>query len=244
MHKVISCSIQAITPLMNSVYQIFLSPEIGLISHDATPLYYPGQYLELLIGDKKYAYSIANYYEYGRLIELHIRVSSKSVSAVKVLNYLESEGMVDANLGLGDCYIKYLPCHPVVFIVGGTGFSQAKSMIEYLFKYNFAHAIYLYWQVYKRADLYLHGLAEAWQLDNPHFCYRPMVSSQSDLGDGSIVTSCKAIIQDVPDISNVSVFASGSPDMVYAYFDTLIDNGANSANFYSDVFAYAPRASA
>ena len=50
-----------------------------------------------------------------------------------------------------------------------------------------------------------------------------------------------AVLEDFTDVSNVTVYVSGGPGMVYATLDAFVARGMPPENMFSDVFAYAPR---
>jgi CDP-4-dehydro-6-deoxyglucose reductase len=51
----------------------------------------------------------------------------------------------------------------------------------------------------------------------------------------------EAVRQDFADLNDLHVYASGSPAMIYATLDALVEAGMDPAQMRADVFAYAPR---
>ncbi len=51
----------------------------------------------------------------------------------------------------------------------------------------------------------------------------------------------EAVREDFADLSSLHVYASGSPAMVYATLDALVEAGMDAHQMRADVFAYAPR---
>ncbi|MCY1188450.1 hypothetical protein D9M73_295610 [compost metagenome] len=51
----------------------------------------------------------------------------------------------------------------------------------------------------------------------------------------------EAICEDMQDLAGIHVYASGSPNMVYATLDALVEAGMDAHQMRADVFAYAPR---
>ena len=51
----------------------------------------------------------------------------------------------------------------------------------------------------------------------------------------------EAVREDISDLAGVHVYASGSPAMVYATLDALVEAGMDAHQMRADVFAYAPR---
>jgi len=51
----------------------------------------------------------------------------------------------------------------------------------------------------------------------------------------------QAVLEDFTDLKHLHVYASGSPVMVYATLDALVEAGMDPHQMRADVFAYAPR---
>ncbi|MNG24791.1 CDP-6-deoxy-delta-3,4-glucoseen reductase [compost metagenome] len=51
----------------------------------------------------------------------------------------------------------------------------------------------------------------------------------------------EAVCEDLNDLAGVHVYASGSPNMIYATLDALVEAGMDAHQMRADVFAYAPR---
>ncbi|MBA4291065.1 MAG: CDP-6-deoxy-delta-3,4-glucoseen reductase, partial [Pseudomonas sp.] len=51
----------------------------------------------------------------------------------------------------------------------------------------------------------------------------------------------EAVREDFADLKALHVYASGSPAMIYATLDALVEAGMDAHQMRADVFAYAPR---
>jgi CDP-4-dehydro-6-deoxyglucose reductase len=51
----------------------------------------------------------------------------------------------------------------------------------------------------------------------------------------------EAVCEDISNLKDVHVYASGSPAMIYATLDALVEAGMDAHQMRADVFAYAPR---
>ncbi|MEK9765686.1 MAG: hypothetical protein VW274_04340, partial [Thalassolituus sp.] len=101
--------------------------------------------------------------------------------------------------------------------------------------------IHLYWSNRAAVGFYLPELPQTWQSDYPNFHYHPIIQKHADDWNGRAGWIYEVIHEDFEDLSNVAMFACGSPNMVFGTLDQLEPLGLNESNMYSDVFAYATR---
>lgn len=139
----------------------------------------------------------------------------------------------------GDTHLADLPDGPLVLIAAGTGMGQMHSLIEHCRAAGFAHPVHLYWGARRPEDFYeLPHWTEWQQLDNLHL--HQVVSDQCGW-QGRCGLLHEAVREDFPDLKALHVYASGSPAMVYATLDALVEAGMDAHQMRADVFAYAPR---
>ncbi len=131
-------------------------------------------------------------------------------------------------------------------MAASTGITQMKSIVEHLVPKGLRHPIYLYWGVPAAAQLYLNALCESWARHDENFHYIPVVSEPETSPDWKGRTGLvgQAVLEDFDDLSDVTVFVSGGPAMVYATLDAFVERGMPEANMLSDIFSYAPRSKA
>ena len=201
-----------------------------------------GQYLELLIDDEtKAAFSIASAPRDDRSLELHIRANPTSNSYPKLAPRLKEGELIDMRLAMGDITLHKLQhAERIVLLMGSTGFSQAKALLEALLAAGDTRPLSLYWGGRVAEDIYLHEQMEQLAQQHPNLHYVPVVSDQPDwAGRKGFVH--KAVLEDLQDFSGVIVVGGGSPGMVYAALDDFVAAGMKPEQMISDVFAYAPR---
>ena len=233
----IAFQVQAVTPLSEHVYQIDLLAPAGKLAD-----YHAGQYLELLIDGGEFPFTIASA-PGKRELELHLGVDPDNASSLQILKHLQNNPTVRARLPKGDVWLKpelnQLNLHdPLVFIVAGTGFAQAKAMIEEQFKHQHS-ALSLYW-VNREAHSLYSDLPKEWA-EKGLISYHPMTSDCVDCEFFSKQTVQDKITNELNDISSIQVVACGGPKFVYSVLDGLEEKGLKQSQMQSDVFAYAPR---
>jgi len=224
----VAFQIESVTPLSDEVYQVdLLAPAGKPIS------YHAGQYLELLIDGGEYPFTIASAPN-GRKVELHLGVSGENQSSQAILEYLQNNPTVRARLPKGDVWLKtdadqYNLHDPLVFIVAGTGFSQAKAMIEDQLKHQHS-AIYLYW-INKDETGFYSPLAKDW-------ADQGLIHYQAIMQDEAVEDAIQA---ELTTLTNIKAIACGGPNFVYSVLTGLETKGFKQSQMLSDVFAWAPR---
>jgi len=242
----IRCEIESIDYLNQDTRRVILRTPHHIEFH-------AGQYLEIVLHDRRCPFSIASKPKHDNLIELHIRPTGDSEDSDLIENLLDTERVVDIQLPLGECFVDTLPTGPLLLIAASTGVTQMRSIIEYLHEIGFSHKIFLYWGVLKEEDIYLKSTCEAWSETNSNFFFAPVISeptlSPSWTGRTGLVG--KVALDELfvapnakyrkADMDKFSVYISGGPEMVYATMDLFVEIGLPRKNMYSDMFALAPR---
>ena len=219
------------------IYRINLLSPAGKL-----PQYHAGQYLELLIDDNAFPFTIASAPD-GRNIELHLGVTPDNESATLVLKHLQNEPTVRVRLPNGNVWTT-AELHPnnlhdpLVFVVAGTGFAQAKAMIEEQLRHQHP-ALFLYW-VNKDCDGFYTDLPEQWAAKGL-INYKAICSENTACQQHEFRPVEDCIAEQITHISNIRVVACGGPSFVYSVLDGLESKGLHESQMASDVFAYAPR---
>ncbi|MBZ9667010.1 CDP-6-deoxy-delta-3,4-glucoseen reductase [Pseudomonas sp. LMG 31766] len=229
----LSCQVIECLPVGGDVFRVCLRTPAG-----KAPRYHAGQYLLLQRPDGEMAaFSLASAPHAGRELELHIL--AREDSSIALLEYLRSTGMARVQMPYGDTHLADLPDGPLVLIAAGTGMGQMHSLIEHCRAAGFAHPVHLYWGARRPEDFYeLPHWAQWQQLDN---LFLHQVVSDSCGWQGRCGLLHEAVREDFPDLKALHVYASGSPAMVYATLDALVEAGMDAHQMRADVFAYAPR---
>ncbi len=233
----IAFQIQNVSPLNDHTYQVDLLAPAGKLAD-----YHAGQYLELLIDGGEFPFTIANA-PGQRELELHLGVDADNESSQKILTYLQNNSTVRVRLPKGDVWLKpdKDPSNvhdPLIFVVAGTGFAQAKAMIEEQFKHQHS-ALSLYW-VNREAHSFYSDLPKKWA-EQGLIKFHPMTSDKPCCEYFSRHTVEEHIAKDISDMAHIQVIACGGPGFVYSVLEGLEGKGLKQMQMQSDVFAYAPR---
>ncbi|KQB53437.1 CDP-6-deoxy-delta-3,4-glucoseen reductase [Pseudomonas endophytica] len=229
----LACQLTECVELGGDVWRVRLRAPAG-----KAPRYHAGQYvmLERENGEKS-AFSLASAPHSGRDLELH--VLAREDSARSLIEQLQRNKMIRLQLPFGDTHLSELPSGPLVLIAAGTGMAQMHSLIEHCRAKGFAHPVHLYWGVRRPEDFYTLEEWDAWQ-QIPNLFLHKVVSDVCGW-EGRCGLLHEAVCEDIDDLSTVSVYASGSPNMIYGTLDALVEAGMDAHQMRADVFAYAPR---
>jgi len=235
--KKLALQVMSLEPLSADIFRVKLLSQAGKM-----PEFFAGQYLQLLIpGLERAFFSIANA-PGTREIQLHIQVHPDQQSAVTILKYLQDNPVVRAMLPMGQCYLASVPDADVVLIAAGTGFSQMKSLVEFLLNQGYSQAITLYWGVRQPSEMYLRQWMENWAVNTPQLTFVPVsADNQDNEWPGHHAELVREVLLRDHDWRKSLVFVSGSPTMVYTALDALTPKGLPPQQFFSDVLEYAPR---
>ncbi|MHC2146236.1 CDP-6-deoxy-delta-3,4-glucoseen reductase [Pseudomonas sp. 210_17 TE3656] len=231
--RTLACQLSECVEVGGDVWRVRLRAPAG-----KPPRYHAGQYLmiEREAGDKA-AFSLASAPHSGRELELH--VLARENSAVALIAQLQRNSMARLEMPFGDAHLAELPDGPLVLIAAGTGMAQMHSLIEHCRAQGFKHPVHLYWGVRLPEDFYqIEHWAEWEQLPN---LFLHKVVSDLCGWEGRCGLLHEAICEDMQDLAGIHVYASGSPNMVYATLDALVEAGMDAHQMRADVFAYAPR---
>ena len=229
----LACQVVDCVELGGDVWRVRLRAPAG-----KPPRYHAGQYvmLERENGEKS-AFSLASAPHSGRDLELHVLV--REDSARSLIEQLQRNKMVRVELPFGDTHLSELPNGPLVLIAAGTGMAQMHSLIEHCRKQGFAHPVHLYWGVRRPEDFYTLQEWSEWEKIPNLFLHKVV----SDLcgWEGRCGLLHEAVCEDINNLGDVYVYASGSPAMIYGTLDALVGAGMDAHQMRADVFAYCPR---
>lgn len=229
----VTCQVVSVTPLGADVFSVHLR-----LPEDKVVRYHAGQYL-LLERDngESSAFSIASAPQQERELELHIL--ARDNAAVALLKQLQKERIARVQMPFGDVHLAGADQRPLLLIAAGTGMAQMHSLIEHCRATEFSQPIHVYWGARAAEDFYTLKNLPAWQaMSNLHF---HQIVSEDTGWQGRVGMLYEAVCQDIQNLSEYRVIASGSPAMIYGTFDALVAAGMQPEQMHADVFAYAPR---
>lgn len=221
------------------------APDVAVVSlrlpYNDNMLFAAGQYVDFILKDgRRRSYSIATApaLEGGMMdIELHIRHYDGGVFTDHVFGALKVGEILRFEGPLGTFYLREDSDKPIVFLAGGTGFAPIKAMVEYALRRDVARPMTLYWGCRAKRDLYMDALPREWEREAANFKYLPVLSEPGADWAGRTGFVHRAVMEDLPDLSEHQIYASGSPAMVEAARRDFVRScGLPEDEFFADSF--------
>lgn len=217
--------------------QQFLADDILILTLRLPPTaafrYLPGQYIDLIAGDLRRSYSIANIHSSAKTIELHVRLLSDGAFS-QILKQSMLNQLMRLEGPKGTFFVREAP-NPIVFLAGGTGFAPVKAMVDGLLANDSPREIHIYWGMQRHSSLYT-DVAKSWANAYHHVHYVPVVSSDDKEWSGRRGFVHQAVLDDLIDLHDYHVYACGAPAMIDAAKDAFTQKGLDASHFYSDAF--------
>ena len=211
-----------------------------------------GQYMDFILKDgARRQYSMATAPHADELIQLHVRHTPGGAFTDRLFGVTEppvrERDILRIEAPLGTFFLREDNERPIVLLAGGTGFAPIKAMAEHVFHKGInvgeggtpAREVRLYWGARSRRDLYMDALPARWATEQPNFRYVPVLSepASDDAWTGRTGFVHRAVIEDLPDLSGVQVYACGAPAMIdAARRDFAAECGLPEDQFFADAF--------
>ena len=214
-----------------------LSPDVTALKLRIPPntsfRFLAGQYINIIKGEYKRSYSIANYNSSAGL-ELYI----KNYTGGKFSQYLFHEAKKDELLRiegpLGTFFIRENTKTNLIFLATGTGIAPIKAMLEDLDANDMKAVgknIYLFSGARNLEDLIWEP-----QFKNIKVHYIPALSRANDNWNGETGYIQNVMIRKNFILSDSSLYACGSESMINDTFEISLSHGLSKDAFYSDAF--------
>lgn len=225
--KMLPCRINALEPLSADVIKVTLR-----LPPNSQLQYYAGQYIDVIKGDIRRSYSVANPYTKDGQIELHIKRFNGGRMSEYWFEQAKVNDLLRLNGPLGTFFLRDYAGKDLIFLATGTGFAPVKAILESLSQAkpeDLPRSISVYWGGRVLSDLY----SDMPDVGFPYIFKRVLSRSADGDAQGYVQNVC---IGDVADFQNTQVFACGSNAMIEDARSLLVKAGLAEADFYSDAF--------
>ena len=226
--RILPAKVDKITAISNDVIELQLR-----IPPQSNFKYLSGQYINIIKGDYKRSYSIANSNSTSNLVFF-----IKNYEGGKFSNYLFNEAKINDLLRIegpiGTFFYRKTSKNNIVFLATGTGIAPVKAMLQQMDEDHsdlIDKNIYLFFGGRTEEDLF-------WKpkFTNINIVFTPVLSRSDDNWTGA-----KGYVQDVVlsneiDLADTVFYACGSENMIKDSRELVINNGLSEDAFYSDAF--------
>jgi len=199
-----------------------------------------GQYLAVFLpdSDKQSYYSIASSPNKKNKLELLVK-EDKLGAGASYLFAVKAGDEVQFSMPMGDAFLREDSSSNIVFVAGASGASYIRSMIHYLDEIDQLKEREIYYFLGAREEDELLEVSSMSQLADKHkgFHFIPALSDQDDWdGHSGLITEVVERLM-TDDLSAWDAYSAGSPGMVEAVANTLINKKClQPENFYSDFY--------
>jgi len=196
--------------------------------------YIAGQYVNIIKGNIKRSYSIANSGRIENKVEFYIKkyknglLSNYWFSEAKENDLLRLEGP------LGTFFYRKSKLKDIIFLATGTGIAPVKAILE---QFNqtpelFANKkIWLVWGGRFLKDIFWNP-----NIENIDLKFLPVLSRLNNDWKGEIGYVQDVVLKQKINLEKVQVYACGSINMITSAKELLIKNGLPTNHFHSDAF--------
>lgn len=195
--------------------------------------YLSGQYINIIKGDFKRSYSIANSNSTSNLVFF-----IKNYEGGRFSNYLFNEAKINDLLRIegpiGTFFYRKTGKKNIVFLATGTGIAPVKAMLEQMDENHsdlIDKNIYLFFGGRTEEDLF-------WKpkFTNIKVEFIPVLSRSNDNWNGAKGYVQDAVLAKEIDLTDSVFYACGSENMIKDSRELVVNNGLSEDAFYSDAF--------
>ena len=193
-------------------------------------VFLPGQYLDLIHGDVRRSYSIANAPRADGRLELQVKRVENGLMSNILFASTQENALFRIEGPLGTFSYKDGGEENIILIATGTGIAPIKALLESFSRVTSQKRIFVVWGARFKKDFYLNLEA----LMGNHQLL-PVLSRENCDGF-SFGYVQEAVLSLDLDLKKSSVYACGSEVMIKDARDLLIKNGLVAKRFHSDAF--------
>ena len=229
--KIIPAKILTIKKLNDTVIEVSLR-----LPTSSNFAYNSGQYVNIIKGQIKRSYSIANAYQENASLTFFIKKYENGLMSHYWFNEAKINDLVRIEGPIGTFFLRETKVENIIFLATGTGISPIKAILESLNLHEQKYQNKKFW-VFNGArfesDLFWNS-NELNAISN--FKYIPVLSRASENCNGEKGYVQEIVLKSGIDLTNAQVYACGSNNMIESAKKTLVKNGLNIQNFFSDAF--------
>lgn len=228
--KIVPAKIEEINKINDSVIQVKMR-----LPPNSNFVYNSGQYVNIIKGQVKRSYSIANAYQVNGFLTFLIKkyenghMSRYWFEEARINDLLRIEGPI------GSFFLRETEIENIVFLATGTGVAPINAILEKInqSEKNILKKYWVFVGARFESDLFM-------KMDKFNFInnltYVPVLSRGSKEWNGERGYVQEILIKYNISLTNAQVYACGSNEMIESAKKLLIEEGLSNKNFFSDAF--------
>ena len=228
----IKCRVEELREYVDTIWHVALTPQQAIS-------FKPGQYLLVVMSDSdKRPFSIANSPTRSGVLELQIGATPENAYAGQVLARMREQGEIEIELAAGKAFLRDESPRPLILMAGGTGFSYARAILEYLIDTGSKRPVFLYWGVRQAHWLYEQGQMQQWERDYAPLTFIPVVQEPQADWTGKTGLVHKAIMDDFVSLHDYDIYVAGRFEMAGAAREEFKVLGAEPERIFGDAYEF------
>ena len=191
-------------------------------------------------GDERFGqapFSIANSPTRSGVLELQIGATPENAYAGQVLARMREQGRSRSSWPPARRSCATNP-RPLILMAGGTGFSYARAILEYLIGSGSKRPVFLYWGVRQAHWLYELEQMQQWERDYAPLTFIPVVQEPESDWTGRTGLVHKAIMDDFVSLHDYDIYVAGRFEMAGAAREEFKALGAEPERIFGDAYEF------
>lgn len=197
--------------------------------------YNSGQYVNLIKGDIKRSYSVANAYKDKVTLEFFIKNYEKGLMSNYFFNEAKENDLLRMEGPLGSFFIRETNKENIVFLATGTGIAPVKAMLEHVKNTSKSLEKKTFW-LFLGARYMEDVFWTPKELNMPNLKFIKSLSRETSAFEGYKGYVQEAVLKEDIDLTNAQVYACGSNEMINSAKSILTQNKLSENDFFSDAF--------
>lgn len=227
--KIIPSKISIIEKLNDDVLKIVLR-----LPPNSNFNYNSGQYVNIINGNIKRSYSIANCSNYNDQLEFYIKKYNKGLMSEYFFEKAKINDLLRLEGPFGTFFLRDSTSKNIIFLATGTGIAPINAILEELNKSHEQIQNKKLWLIL--GARYQEDLFWKPNFKNLNINYIPVLSRPKNKWNGEKGYVQNVVLKKQIDLDNSQVYACGSDNMIRSAKELFFNNNLKEKNFFSDAF--------
>lgn len=229
-HRAVVKTVHAVSP--DVVHLVLELPNAAAVS------YLPGQHMNVFLDAATHrSFSMASMPN-GSQLDFHVRRIPGGRFTEHLLDDVRPGHALEVELPLGSFRLHAEDYRPLLMVATGTGLTPIKCILESLLDDPECPPVWLYWGMRTVTDLYAHEVIRSWADRLYEFKYVPVLSRPDSEWKGRCGYVQDAVLEDLPDLSEHSIYLCGSPNMINDAKKAFQARGAEIEHMHAEGFSF------